>query len=629
MRKVTVFTLVAAAMFAAGLSAQVVGKPPQMPPRDASQPPMQMPKGTASISGTVTSVQGGRPMRRATVRIQSATSPMSRTTSTDDRGNFEIKDLPAGEFTVRANKPGYLEAVYGQKNPGSGRPGTPVSLKDAQHLEKLNLTIPKGAVITGTIVDDVGEPAFGVPVRALRWTWRNGEKTLVAAGNATTDDRGIYRIPTLSPGDYIVMATPRADSVNVDQMVAEKLAVEAMANGAAGAGGLRVAGSPFDFGPSPNDEPPTSGYAPVFYPGTTLSNTATSVAIGPAEEKTGIDVQLQLVSLGTITGTIVGDQKTILATSVELSDANSGLPGLGVRHASPDATGKFSFTGVAPGSYTLTAKSGSQTTIMTSDGGGSVMMFMNRTVSRGGGPGGPEQGPPAPPMWAKTDVAVDGRSKTDVALTMQPGMTVAGHVTFDGTGEIPTDFTNIRLILGTAAGAGIISGNATGTVNADGSFRLTDVMPGKYKISATPPRGWRANKGEAGGKDALDFLLDVQPNDDLTNVTITFTNKPAELTGTLTDLSGVPTADYTIVLFAADQKFWTPTSRRIVTTRPSTDGKFSFRDLPPGDYRLAALQDAEPGSWFDPELLKQLLTASTSVTMTEGLKKTQDLRVNK
>ena len=475
MRKVTVFTIFVAAIFAAGLSAQVLGKPPQMPPRDPNQAPQQMPKGTASISGTVTSVQGGRPMRRATVRIQSASSPMSRTTSTDERGNFEIKDLPAGEFTVRASKPGYLEAVYGQKNPGSGRPGTPVSLKEAQHLEKLNLTIPKGAVITGTIVDDVGEPAFGVPVRALRWTWRNGEKTLVSAGNATTDDRGIYRIPTLSPGEYIVMATPRADSVNNEQLVAEKLALEGLASGIAG--GIRVAGSAFEGGSSNGDEPPTSGYAPVFYPGTTLSNTATSVAIGPAEEKTGIDVQLQLVSLGTITGTIVGDQKTILATSIQLADANSGLPGIGVRTASPDATGKFTFTGVAPGSYTLTAKSGSQTTIMSSDGGGNTMMFMTRNISRGGGPGG-EQGPPAPPMWAKSDVAVDGRSKIDVALVMQPGMTVAGHVTFDGTGEIPTDLTNIRLILGTAAGNGIISGSATGTVNADGSFRLTDVMPG-------------------------------------------------------------------------------------------------------------------------------------------------------
>jgi hypothetical protein len=627
MRKVTVFTIFAAVMFAVAVSAQVQSmKPPQMPPRDPNQAPQQMPKGTASISGTVASANGGRPMRRAQVRIQSASSPMSRTTTTDDKGNFEIKDLPAGEFTVRASKPGYLEAVYGQKNPGSGRPGTPVSLKEAQHLEKLNLSIPKGAVITGTIVDDVGEPAFGVPVRALRWTWRNGEKTLVAAGNATTDDRGIYRIPTLSPGDYIVMATPRADSVNPEQMLSDKLAVEAMAAANAGGGMRFTAGSPFDSGPSGEDAP-TSGYAPVFYPGTTMSNTATSVTIAPAEEKTGIDVQLQLVALGTITGTIVGDPKTILASSVQLSDANSGLPGIGARTASPDATGKFTFAGVAPGSYTLTAKSGNQTTIVSSDGGGQVMMFMNRQLTRGGGPG--EQGPPAPPMWAKADAVVDGRSKTDVALVMQPGMTVAGSVKFDGTGEIPTDLTNIRLILGSAIAGGFMSGSATGTVNADGTFRLTDVMPGKYKISATPPRGWRAKTVDAIGKDALDFLLDVQPNEDLSNVTITFTNKPAELTGTLTDSSGVPTADYTIVLFAADQKFWTPTSRRILTTRPATDGKFSFRDLPPGDYRLVALEDAEPGSWFDPELLKQLVPASMSITMSEGLRKTQDLRVNK
>lgn len=626
MRKVSVLSIFAAVIFVAGLSAQIqtMGKPPQMPPRDPNQAPQQMPKGTASIAGNVTSANGGRPMRRATVRIQSAGSPMSRTTSTDDKGNFEIKDLPAGEFTIRASKPGYLESVYGQKNPGSGRPGTPVSLKDAQHLDKLNLTIPKGAVITGTIVDDVGEPAFGVPVRALRWTWQNGEKTLVAAGNATTDDRGIYRIPTLSPGDYIVMATPRADSVNNDQLVADKMAVEAMANAAAG-GGLRFsAGSPFGGGGS-SDEAPTSGYAPVFYPGTTVSNSATSVTIGPAEEKTGIDVQLQLVSLGTITGTVVGDPKTILATSVQLSDVNSGLPGLGVRSASPDATGKFSFTGVAPGSYTLTAKSGNQTTIVSAEGG-NVMMF--RSVVKDGGPGG-NQGPPAPPMWAKAEAVVDGRSKTDVALVMQPGMVVGGRIQFDGTGEVPTDFSNIRLILGSAAGPGMITGSATGTVNADGTFRLTDVMPGKYRVSTTPPRGWRAKTIDAAGRDALDFLLEVQPNEDQSNVTITFTNKPAELTGTLTDASGMPTADYTIVLFAADQRFWTPQSRRIITTRPATDGKFSFRDLPPGDYRLVALEDVEPGSWFDHELLKQLVPASMSITMTEGLRKTQDLRVNK
>jgi hypothetical protein len=626
MRKLSVFSIVIAALFAVGLSAQqTTMRPPQMPPRDPglTQP---MPKGTASIAGNVTSADGGRPMRRAIVRVQGSASAASRSTTTDERGNFEFTELPAGDFTLRVTKPGYLESIYGQKNPGSGRPGTPISLKENQRIEKLNLTIPKGGVITGRIVDDAGEPTFGVPVRALRWTWRNGERTLVSAGTATTDDRGIYRIPTLAPGDFIVMATPPANSQNEEMMAVERMAQEMAASG--GMGGVRFAAAP-GLGASTGDEPPTSGFAPVFYPGTTLSNTAMSVTLGPAEEKNGIDVQLQLVPLGTITGTVVGDARAIQATTIQLSDANTGLPGLVARTARPDATGKFSFAGVAPGSYNLTAKSGGNSTFVTADGD-RTMVFMTRELRTGMAMGG-DAGTPAPPMWAKADANVDGRSKTDVALVLQPGMAVSGRIAFEGTGEVPTDFSQIRLILGaaSAAGQGAISGTSMGNINADGTFRITDVMPGKYRVTTTAVKGWRAKSVDANGKDALDFLLDVQPNEDVSNVTLNYTNRPSELGGTLTDTSGTATADYTIVLFAGEQRFWTPQSRRILTTRPSTDGKFSFRDLPPGEYRLAAFDDAEPGSWFDPEFLKQLVVASTSVTITEGQKKTQDLKINK
>lgn len=619
---------------------QVPPRPPSMggTGRDPGLTQPQ-PKGTGVISGVVTSADGGRVMRRAQVRLQGTTTPFSKVTTTDDRGNFEFKELPAGDFTLRTSKAGYLESIYGQKKPGSGRPGTPISLKDGQQIDKLTVSIAKGGVLTGTIVDDLNEPVFGTQVRALRYAMRGGERTLVAAGTATTDDRGVYRISVLGPGDYIVMATPRADSVATDDV---RAALEEMA-ARGGAGDLAFAAPPVGgggggamsftmgspLGGASSDPGPSSGYAPVFFPSTTLSTTATTVTLGPAEEKVGLDIQLQLVPLGMITGTVMGDPRAMAQTTIQLSDANTGLPGLTAKTARPDAQGRFTFNGVAPGQYNITAKSGGNMTIMSDGGNGNVTVMMTRAVAATGPGGSPVEVAPAPAMWAKAEVAVDGRSKTDVALVLQPGMTVSGRVAFDGTGEPPQDLTAIRVLLASGSANGLISGSSNARVDAEGRFRITDVAPGKYRFSAPAPRGWRPKSVDADNRDALDFMLEVKPNEDLTNVTVTYTNKPAELSGVLQDSSGQPTSDYTIVLFSADQRYWTPQSRRIVSARPTTEGKYAFRDLPAGEYRLAALEDVEPESWFDPNFLRTLIGASTSVTIIEGEKKTQDIKVNR
>ena len=612
---------------------QVQTLPPRPPaigqPRDPGLTSPQ-PTGTAVISGTVISVDGGRPMRRASVRLRGTSTPLSRATMTDDRGNFEFTGLPAGEFTLRAGKPGYLESIFGQKRPGSGRPGTPLSIADGQRLEKLSLSIPKGGVLTGTIVDDIGEPAFGVEVRAMRYAFRNGERALVNAGMDTTDDRGIYRIPTLIPGDYIVLATPTEANgpMSEDLRALKESVVTQGARGSAMTFAANVA-APRAAGAS-SDAPPSSGYAPVFYPSTTLAVSASPVTLGPAEEKSGIDIQLQLVPLGTITGTVSGDARAIQGTTIELGDSNTGLPGLSARTAHPGPDGRFTFTGIAPGQYTLTAKSGDQVFVSMDTSGGQVRMMMTMTKIDTSGPGGKAEpgGPPAPPMWAKTDVTVEGRARNEVSLVLQPGMSVTGRVAFDGTGQTPTDFSQMRVVL-TSTSQGVLGGSGMGRVDADGRFKVSFLMPGRYRMSVAPPRGWRARSIDVDGRDALDFMLDVKANEDTNNAVVTFTNRPTELTGVLEDSSGRPTSDYTIILFAADQRYWTPQSRRILSTRPATDGKFSFRDLPAGDYKLVALDDAEPDSWFDPNVLRQLLIGSMSVTVGEGETKVQDIKVNR
>ena len=59
-------------------------------------------------------------------------------------------------------------------------------------------------------------------------------------------------------------------------------------------------------------------------------------------------------------------------------------------------------------------------------------------------------------------------------------------------------------------------------------------------------------------------------------------------------------------MFPANKAYWVPQSRRILSTRPGSDGHFKFPNLPAGDYLIAAVTDVEQGEWYDPAFLAQL-----------------------
>ena len=49
--------------------------------------------------------------------------------------------------------------------------------------------------------------------------------------------------------------------------------------------------------------------------------------------------------------------------------------------------------------------------------------------------------------------------------------------------------------------------------------------------------------------------------------------------------------------------------------------------MPAGDYFVTAVSDLEPGEWFDPAVLEQLSRSALTITLTEGEKTSQDLRL--
>lgn len=569
--------------------------------------------------GRVVLAGTGQPVDGVRVTINGPELRGSRSVMTNEEGQFAFVGLPAGTFTVRGTRTGYIAGTYGQKQ--VGKPGTAIVLTDGQELKDLSFEIAKGGVISGIVYDEKNRPSIGTPVRVMRWMMQSGERTLSSVGSGTTDDRGMYRIYNLMPGEYLISAVPRNVGADVTRM--EEIVVDG-----------RVVG--VQQTSAPDSTEPVEGYAPVFYPGTTQLATARSVRVGISEEQLGLDFPLQRVALTTVMGQVIvpnGQSPTTVQVRMFHSEGNTF--GVGQQSTRPSQTGTFTFRNVVPGQYTVFATA--TVSQPRAPGAGPQNPSAERLemltrememLQSGDMPGPPGQSSSQRRLWAQSEVVVDGGYPPAVSLTMQEGLALSGQITFNGTAPQPAGNQRVRVAMNPIGqplqSMGLGSMNAT--VDAGGRFTINGVVPGRYRISASGASGWQVKSVIANGVDVMDFPLEIAAAP-VPAVTVQFGDRSTDLKGTLSDANAAPTADYSVVIFPDDPRYWVPYARRMRSTRPSTDGKFSFAGLPPGDYRLAAVTDIETGEWFDPEFLRQLMPASISVRLVEGQPVTQEIRV--
>lgn len=652
-------SFVSAVILGVGVAGSGVPAAIQAPPRDPRPASAQAPRdpqgtqqkvkvGKGAIGGTVVVAGSGQPARRARVNLTAPQEGTGRTTYTDDSGAFSFTLLPEGRYSLNASKSGYINGAFGQRIPG--RPGAAIHLADGQKLQ-VQLHVWRGAVITGTLLDEHGEAIPNTPVRAMRYVLQDGQRTLQQNRNAQTDDRGVYRIFGLQPGEYLVSATPRNIAAGPVVSEAARAAALASIEQAAAAGStnpeqaalleqrlamLRAGITQIEaFGTADDQQ---TGYAPVYYPGTTSPSSAVSVSVAAGEEKSGVDFQYQVVPVARVEGivtTSVGQLPPNI--SVSLVNAAFSVPGINPGGARVDPQGAFRINNVPPGQYALIARAnlntGREGGREGGPGGRGVQPGMpggrgEMIAGRGGRAGGPAGDQIR--LWGTADVTVDGRNVTNVVLMLQPGVPVSGRIAFDGSSlQPPADLTRVRVSLQPALTPGVppgLNNTANGRVEADGRFTFASVVPGRYRLTASGAgAGWIVGSSAIEGQDAFDFPVEIKSA--VNGAAVTFTDRRSELTGTVTDDRSQPVFDYTLIVYPADARYRVQQSRRIRTTRPATDGRFSFTDLPAGEYRLAPVLDPEPGSWFDPAFLQELDAAALHVSIAEGEKKEQNLRV--
>ena len=604
--------------------------------RDTTNKPSVALAGAGEIGGVVLSPDG-QPVRRAVVTL-TGDVPVPRTVLSDDAGTFTFASLPAGTFQVSARKASYLAAPYGAMRPG--RAGTSIALTAGQKAD-IRITMFKGASITGMLRDSAGLPLPGIDVRVI------DVRTLTTLDTspieiATTDDRGVFRIYSLLPGEYVVVALPGI----AGSEIGAPSAMDMDATLAALAARTRSAGTA-----APPALPSTAraiGFAPVFFPGTPFYIDAARVRVGPGEERTGIDFEMKPVPVASVDATVSGPVPNLAAVQVTLIPTgprfNTSFSSASLAGKPIDAEGRFKYSNLSPGRYRLVARARRGDADPASG-----PTIVNGAAVQGGGRGGgaPAAGPPpafnGDYLYGFADVDLRGEDVKGVSLSLQIGAVITGRIVLNGSGAgvNPEDLTKTRVSVsaegggwnvssdGLAMGPGITT-QAISSVKADGTFEIRGIGPGRFTLGSTLPadaKGWSLRSVAVRDRDLLDEPFDLVPGMEIRDVTLTYSDTPAELSGTLTSASGQPTKDYYIVLLPSDRTLWRQKSRRIVSTRPSTTGQFRFTNVPTGSYVVTALTDLDPLDLLDLSFLEQIAPAGVGVTVREGEKKVQDLRI--
>jgi hypothetical protein len=537
------------------------------PVRDSAKPPRG--EGRSVIRGRVVSLESGRPLRRVLVRVMGMGSEMRmpRASYTDAQGNYTIKDLAAGRYQLQASKGGFVQVAFGQRRPFEQ--GRPLELADGQTLEKVDFHLPRGGVIVGRIVDELGELVTGATVKALVSRRVGGQRRLVSAGYGQTNDIGQYRLFGLPPGEYYVAAGSVDPSHGEEGMT---------------------------------DNPSGSGYVPTYYPGTPSLGEAQRVTVNIGAEVSA-DLQLTPIRVSRISGTIVDqDGRPALAAFVtlQLRDPSLGDSDSSFSSAAVGTEGAFSISNVAPGAYYLIA------TIIQDLG----------TEQRLSG-------------WVP--ISMTGQDLEGIRIVATKGATVKGRVIYESDAR-PTNPAGFALHVGCemtgSDGPTMMPHASPAKVDEQGQFELTGVRECLIRAFPTPDE-WGIATVTQNSQDVTDRPLAIKDTETITDVTITLTNRLAKLTGTVTDADNRPAKDYVVIVFAEDPDKLKPPSRFVRSARPDQEGQFKMKGLPPGDYFAAAFDSVEEGAESDPEFLDRVRSSSVPLRLSDDGQQTIGLKLIK
>ncbi len=512
--------------------------------------------GTATVSGRVT--VKGEPAQGITVTLQPQrmTGPPNPedipSAKTDENGNFSITGVAAGRYFTVPQAPGFI--IPGGVS-GMMPQGRTLHVADGENIEKIEIELRRGSVITGRVIGSNGRPLVEERVELLKLD-NNGKPQQLFLGPMqqmqTTDDRGVYRIYGLPEGRYIV-------SVGYSQ----------------GQGGVRMGAG--------------AHYHKTYHPDVTDQSQAKVVEVGEGDEVTGVDINVgEAKKTYSVFGRVVSAESghpvagAAISLSTLYSDGNR-IAGGGHTGVRSNSMGEFQISNVVPGKYAAFT---------------TVEFGFDRGINFYSDPVICEVG--------------DG-DKTGIEIKVRNAGSVSGIVVLEGTNDPAVLAKMSQMMLhfyGMPGTPGqLISPYANYVkVNPNGTFQVQGLPPGKVHIELTIPSslpGLAMLRIERDGVPQPMDGLEIGAGEQVSNLRLVAAYGTISVRGEIRIVVGT---------LPQDSRFFISAHRGDTTSRftrggeVDTRGHFVIEHLVPGEYELRlGISGMQPGPQnIDPQLRRKV-----------------------
>jgi hypothetical protein len=522
--------------------------------------------GPSTLAGRVVAAATLQPIRMAHVVLIGTATGTRRLTATDDDGRYQFSNLPADQYRVGVSRPPFLAHLVGTRGPGIT--GPPIDVAAGAVVTAPEVQLIRGGAIEGTVYSADGRPQAGVNVAAVGVRLVAGVRVLraISHGLAITDLQGRFRLHGLTPGAYLVAATPRRISPEgirlnddvVDRAMRGEITVPTMEEVM-----TLVPQAP----------------GPMFAPGTVHTSHATLVTVDDGTEIAGVQVQLPNPRGHRVAGRIVDSRGQPTEASVDITGLGWPRP-LAFSVRGQGKNGTFNFGNLPAGRYRLEARSTSSAEL------------------------------------AFVDLVVDGIDHANMIVTLRPPLTLSGRLDAANMSSLPQTFVVRSLI---------DDRDTTVFLRADGSFTSPALAPGTYVLVAPG-----LTHARIGASDITDRLFDVtEPIADIA-MTVedhvqTLVGRITDDSGI-----GIGGSTLVLFSTAEAHWHDRSRRVEAVDTDIEGRFRFGGPGdaiLPAGDYFLAVVTRLLPDEQYDPAFLRSLIPSAIRLSLAPGQRMTQDVKV--